>query len=106
MITSLLKKQLKRNSLLLSILLFFSISSSANTALSPKIQIDTYKNSIAHFYGLKSGKNLTLLNMKGYQQTTDYTCAPAAVMSLMHYYGMLSDNDLNKTTEMRIAKEM
>jgi predicted double-glycine peptidase len=65
-----------------------------------------YRNEVARFYGLKSAENLTLLNVKGYQQTTSYTCGPATVMSLMHYYGMLSDKQLNKETELQIAKEM
>ena len=31
---------------------------------------------------------LTLLDISGIQQTTDYTCGPAALVSLMRYYGM------------------
>ncbi len=46
------------------------------------------------------------LDIKGYQQTKDYTCGPAAVMSLLRYYGKLSDQQMNKITEIRIAKEM
>ena len=65
-----------------------------------------YSSHIAHFYGLKSDKNLTILNVKGYQQTEDYTCGPASIMSLMYYYGMLKDKEMNHETEVRIAKEM
>jgi hypothetical protein len=46
------------------------------------------------------------LGVKGYQQTTDYTCGPAAVMSLLHWYNILHDNSMNHDTEMRIAQEM
>ena len=46
------------------------------------------------------------LGVKGYQQTTDFTCAPAAVMSLLHWYKLLPQKDLNAQTEMRIAQEM
>lgn len=46
------------------------------------------------------------LNCRSYHQTTNYTCGPAAVMSLMHYYGMLSDKEMNQVTELRIAREM
>ncbi len=41
----------------------------------------------------------TLLNFNSYQQTTEYTCGPAAVLSLMHYFGKEGD-------EMTIAGEM
>lgn len=67
---------------------------------------NAYAKTLASFYALPSSKNLTLLNVKGYQQTTDYTCGPAAAMSLMRYYHMLRPNEMNHTTEMRIAKEM
>jgi predicted double-glycine peptidase len=63
-------------------------------------------NQIAHFYELKSADHLTMLNMKGYQQTTDYTCGPATIMSILHYYGILKDNQMNHETELKIAKEM
>jgi len=65
-----------------------------------------YADSIAKFYGLPSSKNLIMLGVKGYQQTTDFTCGPASVMSLMSYYGMLKEDELNNKTELRIAKEM
>ena len=59
----------------------------------------TYKN-------YHAAPQRTLLNVASYQQTTNYTCAPASVMSLLHYYGKLNSGDMNKTTEMRIAGEM
>ena len=42
---------------------------------------------------------LTLLNAESYQQTTEYTCGPAAVMTLLRYFGKTGD-------EMTIAGEM
>jgi len=42
---------------------------------------------------------LTLLDIDSYQQTTEYTCGPAAVVSLLNYYGISGD-------EMTIAQEM
>lgn len=42
---------------------------------------------------------LTLLKASSFQQTTEYTCGPAAVVSLLNYYGREGD-------EMNIAKEM
>lgn len=42
---------------------------------------------------------LTLLPVSSYQQTTEYTCGPASVISLLRYYGRTGD-------EMTIASEM
>jgi hypothetical protein len=42
--------------------------------------------------------------LKAYQQTTDYTCGPAVLLSLARFYG-LPDIDENAETEMRIAQE-
>lgn len=60
----------------------------------------------ANFYQLPPGKQFIRLNVKGYQQTLDYTCGPAAVMSLLHFYNKLSTAELTPATERRIAKEM
>jgi hypothetical protein len=51
----------------------------------------------------KSGVHL---DCKTYHQTTDYTCGPAAVMTLLRYYGRISPSDMNQKTELRIALEM
>lgn len=59
-----------------------------------------------HFTVSASKNNIILLHTDSYQQTTNYTCGPAVVMSLMRYYGMLSNAEMNQTTEMRIANEM
>jgi hypothetical protein len=42
---------------------------------------------------------LILLEAKSYQQTTEYTCGPASVITLLQYYGITGD-------EMTIAGEM
>ena len=62
--------------------------------------------SAANYYEMKPSPWYVSLGVKGYQQTTDYTCAPAAVMSLLHWYKLLPDKELNAQTEMRIAREM
>lgn len=72
----------------------------------PAFAYTDYENAAIKFYNLQDTKELTLLNFSAYQQTTDYTCGPAAVMALMHYYKMLDDRKMNHATEMRIAKEM
>jgi len=43
-------------------------------------------------------------NLKAYQQTTDYTCGPAALLSLAKFYGLPGIEEDAKT-EMRIAQE-
>lgn len=46
-----------------------------------------------------SRPGLTLLDVDSYQQTTEYTCGPASVVTLLSYYGRVAD-------EMTIAGEM
>ena len=60
----------------------------------------------ANYYEMKPNPYYISLGVKGYQQTTDYTCGSAAVMSLLNWYGKLPATEMNQTTEMRIAKEM
>jgi hypothetical protein len=43
-------------------------------------------------------------NLTAYQQTTDYTCGPAALLSLAKFYG-LPNIEEDAKTEMRIANE-
>ena len=62
--------------------------------------------SAANYYEMKPNPWYVSLGVKGYQQTTDYTCAPAAVMSLLHWYKLLPAQELTAQTEMRIAREM
>lgn len=47
----------------------------------------------------ESRPGLTLLDVESFQQTTEYTCGPAAVVSLLGFYGRTAD-------EMSIAQEM
>ncbi|SMC97619.1 peptidase C39 family protein [Sporomusa malonica] len=60
----------------------------------------------ANYYEMIPNQYYLSLGVKGYQQTTDYTCGPAAVMSLLHWYKVLNDQSMNQATEMLIAKEM
>lgn len=60
----------------------------------------------ANYYDLKPNKYFVSLGVKGYQQTTPWTCGAAATMSLLRWYNVLTDADLTHATEMRIAKEM
>lgn len=46
------------------------------------------------------------LDCRSYHQTTNYTCGPAAIMTLMRYYGRLSESQMNQKTELHIALEM
>ncbi|MDE4965910.1 peptidase C39 family protein, partial [Francisella tularensis subsp. holarctica] len=57
-------------------------------------------------FNLSSDKFIYLLDIKGYQQTTDYTCGTSAVMSLLNYYGVLKDSQMNNHTELELAKQM
>jgi peptidase C39-like protein len=50
---------------------------------------------------VKSGnRGITLIDIKGLQQTQDYTCGPAALISLLRFYGK------NSLDEMQLAKAM
>ena len=62
--------------------------------------------STANYYEMTPNPWYVSLGVKGYQQTNDATCGPAAVMSLMRWYNLLSDKDMTAETEMRIAREM
>jgi predicted double-glycine peptidase len=92
---------------LLIILLGFSFPLCALQVEVPtNLNTESYSQNIAKFYGITSTKNLKILKIIGYQQTLDWTCGPAAVMSLLYYYGKLPAKELNQVTELRIAKEM
>ena len=90
---------------IVTVLLFF-ILNIAYPAFSLNAFAAGELDKIAQFFALKDTTQFTYLNVKGYQQTEDYTCAPAAVMSLMHYYGKLTDKEMTKEKELAIAKEM
>lgn len=50
-------------------------------------------------FGNKPRPGLTLLKVESFQQTTEYTCGPASVVSLLGYFGKKGD-------ELTIAREM
>ena len=86
------------NSMTLSlILLLMACQKSDNTAPVPvkpeleKYYVTTVKET--------SSPGKILLDVNSYQQTTEYTCGPSAVLSLLNYLGKTGD-------EMTIAKEM
>jgi hypothetical protein len=55
---------------------------------------------------LASSPNIDFIpGLKGYQQTTEYTCGPAALLSLAKFYGLPGIEE-NAKTEMRIAREV
>lgn len=80
--------------------IFLTLSSMATASQ------DTYKNEIAKFYEIPNVHHLTLLHIEGFQQTTEYSCGPATIMSLLRFYNMIKPEDMNKITEKRIIKEM
>jgi hypothetical protein len=54
---------------------------------------------------LEASPNVDFIpDLKGYQQSTDYTCGPAALLSLAKFY-KLQGIEENISTEMRIARE-
>jgi hypothetical protein len=74
-----------------------AISYPNNTAIAWFPRIDTAK--------LLASENVDFIpNLKAYQQTTDYTCGPAALLSLAKFYGM-PDIEENAKTEMKISQE-
>ena len=62
--------------------------------------------SAANYYEMVPSPWYVSLGVKGFQQTTEYTCGPAAVMSLLHWYKMIGAKELTAETELRIALEM
>ena len=55
---------------------------------------------------LSTSQNVDFIpNLTAYQQTTDYTCGPAALLSLAKFYG-LPDIREDAKTEMRMAHEL
>jgi len=60
----------------------------------------------ANYYELAPNQYFISLGVKGYQQTTDYSCGPAAIMSLLHWYGLLDDSNMTHQKEMQLSGEM
>ena len=63
-------------------------------------------NGMINSYERCPSKFTTELRCSTYYQTTNYTCGPAAVMTVMRYYGKLRPDQMNHQTEMLIANEM
>ncbi len=82
----------------LALIIVLLATCSQAIAITKKLAID--------FFKLNPNHQITFLNIRDFQQTEDYTCGSAVVMSLLNYYGKLSDQEMNKKTEMRIAKEL
>ena len=80
---------------------FISVSLAAEAALPP-----LSSTGAANYYEMKPNPYYITLGVKGYQQSTDYTCGPAAAMSLLRWHNILSDQSMNQITEMLIAKGM
>lgn len=61
----------------------------------------------ANFFDLDpSSPAFADLGVTGWQQTTDYTCGPSSVMSIMRFYGVLNASQMTHETEMAFAKGM
>lgn len=54
------------------------------------------------FYNMKSGDGLVILpHFKTWQQTTEYTCAPAAALMVEQY---VTGKQISRNDELRIAE--
>lgn len=60
---------------------------------------------IVEIYNLRSDQSITLIDIDNYQQSTEITCGPAAIMSLLNYYGLLDDLEVNRQTELKFAND-
>jgi hypothetical protein len=54
----------------------------------------------------QAAKNTVNLDCKTYHQTTNYTCGPAVLMTVMQFYGLYTSAEMNPKTELHIALEM
>lgn len=84
----------------------FIMLSEPNNIIKENYHIPEMHQLICNHFNFKNPRNLNLLNVISYQQTEEYTCGPSAVMSLLNYHNVIKTSDLNKQTELRIAKEM
>ncbi|MCX6280038.1 MAG: C39 family peptidase [Bacteroidetes bacterium] len=92
-----MKKNVSNPMMLFIMMLLFSCQKSDSSEPVP-VKPESGKYYVTTVIGTSSpGK--VLLDVKSYQQTTEYTCGPAAVLSLLNYLGKTGD-------EMTIAKEM
>jgi len=92
-----------KNKFLITILCLFSLLFMPIQAVAKQHQ---EYNSVLKKDCSNETKSSLQLNCKAYHQTTNYTCGPAAVMTLMRYYGRLSPAEMNAKTELRLALEM
>ena len=92
-------RRINKNSMMLSFFLLILIACQKSDSNDPiQENPEASKYYVLNITGDPSpGK--TLLNVNSFQQTTEYTCGPAAVVSLLHYFGKAGD-------EMTIAGEM
>lgn len=91
-------KRISVHSLFLSILIIFVACQKSD---SPDPLPSCPTSSAYYVLKVKGVESLgkILLPVDSYQQTTEYTCGPAAVLSVLRFYGKEGD-------EMTIAKEM
>lgn len=87
--------------LILFLFIFLNATILSSYALDHAAIYPTFRN-----LTITSSQHTVLLSTYSYQQTTNYTCGPAVVMSLLKYYGVLNQSQMNHATEMRIANEM
>ena len=50
-------------------------------------------------------RDITLIDIKGLQQTKDYTCGPAAVISLLRFYGEKSLDEIQLAKAMKQTRK-
>lgn len=86
-------------SLVGSVLLFHSSCKKNDITDNPADKIPCSQYYVLDILQKPDRPGLTFLDIAGYQQTTEYTCGPAAVLTLMHFYKREGD-------EMTIAGEM
>jgi hypothetical protein len=75
---------------------------------SDSITVVSDENAVSGYYVQNISKTTsvgkTLLKVDSYQQTTEYSCGPAAVLSLLHHYGK-SGNELTIADEMGTSSQ-
>ncbi|APC97223.1 C39 family peptidase [Francisella frigiditurris] len=71
----------------------------------PKFSSISKIKEIAELYNLISDENIILLDINHYKQSTEITCGPAATISLLNYYELLDDSEVNKQTELEFAND-
>jgi hypothetical protein len=92
-------RRINANSIMLFVLLILLIACNKSDSTTPANE----NPKSSKYYVLSVTDNTspgkTLLKVNSYQQTTEYTCGPSSVISLLHYFGKEGD-------EMTIAQEM